>query len=182
MTVSPAPRAPSAIPPGSRAPRRWPPGPGSTGPPPARSPVSPKASIMTKPEASTPTAAPRLFVKYSMASDPPGVPGNRRINPALISGKVMPSSTDCGRIRTPASVHLNNTAEVPPPRRGGSACARLRSRRRRRDGTRTRRARSAASVIAYPRSRFFQRTVRRLHSQEPIAMPPMNSASTSVCA
>src|SRR6266581_4330163 len=30
-------------------------------------------------------------------------------------GKVMPSKTDCGRIRSPASVHLKSVAGISPP-------------------------------------------------------------------
>ena len=57
-------------------------------------PGSPTSLISQKPLASTPIDAPILFVKYSMAMLPPGVFGKRRMMPALISGNVIPKSTD----------------------------------------------------------------------------------------
>src|SRR2546429_1908839 len=59
-----------------------------------------------------------------MAIDSPGARGCARARPALISGKVMPSSTDCGRIsrhdtpsfpaRTSASRSEEHTSELQP--------------------------------------------------------------------
>ena len=57
-------------------------------------PGSPTAAISTNPLTSTPAAAPRLFVKYSIASDCPGRCAKTRSTPAVMSGNVIPSSTD----------------------------------------------------------------------------------------
>ena len=57
-------------------------------------PGRPTAAISTNPLTSTPAAAPRLFVKYSIASDCPGRCAKTRSRPAVMSGKVIPSSTD----------------------------------------------------------------------------------------
>ena len=60
-------------------------------------------------------AAPRLLVKYSIDSDRPPVSGKRRMTPALISGNVVPRSTEAGRMSAEAIVHLTtSTIPVPP--------------------------------------------------------------------
>ncbi len=69
-------------------------------------PGRPTAPINTNPLTMTPTAAPRLLVKYRVASVSPGRSGQRRMSPPLISGKVMPSSTDCGRMISDPKDHL----------------------------------------------------------------------------
>ena len=68
-------------------------------------PGSPIAGINTNVLASTPNTAPMLLVKYSIDSDRPGSNGNARRMPALISGNVVPSRIDCGRISRPARIH-----------------------------------------------------------------------------
>ena len=74
-------------------------------------PGRPKAGISTKVLASTPNTAPRLLVKYSIESVRPGACGKARRMPALISGKVVPSRIDCGRMSRPASSHCG--AQMP---------------------------------------------------------------------
>ena len=60
-------------------------------------------------------------MKYSMASDCPGRRENTRRTPAVISGNVIPKSTDCGKMSSAASDHLNTvTAAVDPARRGST--------------------------------------------------------------
>ena len=82
-------------------------------------PGNPTAAMRTNPLTSTPAAAPRLFVKYSIASDRPGRCGKTRRTPAVISGNVMPSRIDCGRISNAARDHLNAvTAPAELARRG----------------------------------------------------------------
>ena len=70
-------------------------------------PGKPTALINQKPLANTPIAAPMLLLKYSIAMLPPGVSGNLRTMPALISGKVMPSRIDCGMIIRLAANHFS---------------------------------------------------------------------------
>ena len=70
-------------------------------------PGKPSQAIRTKPDTSTPIAAPILLVKYSIARLPPGVEGYRRNMPVLIKGKVIPSNTDCGKISRAAADHLS---------------------------------------------------------------------------
>ncbi len=80
-------------------------------------PGRPTHSISRKPLASTPTAAPRLLVKYSIDTDSPEAVGCARTSPALISGKVAPSSTDCGRIsrQEMASLAPSTSHSLPSP-------------------------------------------------------------------
>ena len=64
-------------------------------------------------------------MKYSIAIGSPGVPPGSlmvaRTSPALISGKVIPSSTDCGRIRRPERAILAASAVHSVPSAGSSA-------------------------------------------------------------
>ncbi len=88
-------------------------------------PGRPAQAIRMKPLARTPAAAPRLFAKYSMATASPGAPRPSfmlaRTSPALISGKVAPSRTDCGRINALASASFAASAGQPAPRAGSMA-------------------------------------------------------------
>jgi len=83
-------------------------------------PGRPSQAISTKPLASTPSAAPRLFVKYSIATDSPEDRGCARARPALIRGNVAPSSTDCGRISRLAMPSLAASTAQAPPSAGSS--------------------------------------------------------------
>ena len=51
---------------------------------------------------------------------PPGAFGARRSAPALISGNVAPSSTDCGRISSAAMSHFAIVCSEPGPSAGKS--------------------------------------------------------------
>ena len=84
-------------------------------------PGSPAQAMRMKPLASTPAAAPRLLAKYSIATASPGARRASfivaRTSPALISGKVAPSSTDCGRIsrQERASLAPSTSHSLPSP-------------------------------------------------------------------
>ncbi len=57
-----------------------------------------------------------------MARDRPGRSPNARSTPAVMSGKVIPSRTDCGRISAVERPHLNaDTAAGDPASRGSTA-------------------------------------------------------------
>ena len=77
-------------------------------------PGNPTHWINTKPLTNTPTAAPRLLVKYSIATDSPVLAGWLRTSPALISGNVMPSSSDCGRISVAESASFTPSTRPSP--------------------------------------------------------------------
>ena len=84
-------------------------------------PGSPSAPMRRKPLENTPAAPPRLLVKYSIASDAPAARGCARTSAVLIKGNVLPSSTDCGRIRRQATPSLAASASHSLPREGSSA-------------------------------------------------------------
>ena len=75
-------------------------------------PGRPIQGIRPKPPTSTPIAAPMLLVKYKVAIVSPESLGKRRTIAPLISGNVMPSSTDCGRMRIAAMLHLISCTRV----------------------------------------------------------------------
>ena len=63
-------------------------------------------------------AAPNELAKYRLASTRP-LPvwpsgDDARRKPALIRGKVVPSSSDCGRISSAAMPHLITVSIAPP--------------------------------------------------------------------
>jgi len=146
-------------------------------------PGSPTARTSTNPLTTTPTAAPRLFVKYSIATVRPGRSGNARSTPAVISGNVIPSRIDCGRISRAHKDHLKAPiSTLESARRAktwsyASAVAAVKTSWKMRPSTPI-----AASVRAYPRRRFRTRPDHRLEIHEPTAIPPMKMARTSVCA
>ena len=67
------------------------------------------------PLASTPIAAPMLFVKYRRATERPGVAGDDRTKAATIKGNVIPRRTVWGRINATERVHLKTVVATVDP-------------------------------------------------------------------
>ena len=81
-------------------------------------PGKPNHPTSTKPLIKTPAAAPILLVKYSIEMEEPARCGNILTTPALMSGKVMPSRMEGGRISKPDTSSLRALTAVGEPRAG----------------------------------------------------------------
>ncbi len=99
-----------------------------------------------------------------------------------MSGKVAPSSTDCGRIKAAASDHLKACTAPGLPSVGMTRSNAMAVRARNTSWKKSEVTPIAASISAYARSRSRSRGDSRLAAQAPTAMPPMKIASTRVCA
>ena len=78
-------------------------------------PGNPTKPTNRNPLDKTPIAAPMLLAKYNIDIECPGCLGKRRIIPALINGKVIPSKMDYGKIKIPAKIHLKLCARKGLP-------------------------------------------------------------------
>ena len=81
-------------------------------------PGNPTEGTRAKPLSMAPKAAPNELVKYRTARTRPGFCFSRRRIPTLISGKVIPSKMQAGRMSPPAMPHLAKPTAVPPPSAG----------------------------------------------------------------
>src|SRR4051812_1388885 len=145
-------------------------------------PGRPKRSTSQKPAISTPTAAPALFVKYSIDRARPERSGIRRTTPALISGNVIPSRIDCGRISSAAISHFVSICRVPCPKAGNTQSYAIAVAPTNAAWKGSPIAPTRSSTMAYHTSGLVIIIVRRPTRYDPIDIPPRKITSTTTWA
>jgi hypothetical protein len=106
----------------------------------------------------------------------------RRITPALISGKVVPSRIDCGRTRSAASVHFTACTANGPGSDGSSRSYAQPVEATYASWKTMAMSPTASSAAAYHSSGLRTRSAHRPTARAPSDIPPRKMTRTMICA